>query len=147
MICKECNIDFDEHSKLFVKYKKDLCRNCYNNSQKEIMRKRITKDIYSYFDYILQQIKRRKWEVNIDRDYLVELFNSQEGKCKVTGITLKINKGRKYNSISVDRIDNTKGYIKGNIQIVCYGYNSMKSNHDIETFKLLIEKTYNYLFK
>lgn len=106
----------------------------------------ITKDINSYFRYALQVIKRRGKEVNIDVEYLVNIFNKQNGLCKITGVTLKMNngEGQKYDSISVDRIDNTKGYVKGNIQIVCHGFNSMKSNHSDGIFKLLLAGAYKY---
>lgn len=49
--------------------------------------------------------------------------------CPMTGIELKIRseKGKKdYFTPSVDRIDSTKGYTKGNVRIVCLWYNTAK---------------------
>jgi len=42
------------------------------------------------------------------------------------------------NSASLDRIDNEKGYIKGNVRFVCLGINYMKNRRaDSEVFELL----------
>lgn len=51
-------------------------------------------------------------------------------KCPFTGIKLEyLTENRpNRNTASIDRIDNTKGYVHGNIQIVSYFYNSTKSN-------------------
>lgn len=49
--------------------------------------------------------------------------------CPVLGIPLKFNVGRAGpDSHSLDRIDNSKGYVPGNIAIVSNHFNSMKRN-------------------
>jgi hypothetical protein len=50
-------------------------------------------------------------------------------KCPYLGITLiPGSKTRSDNSPSLDRIDNLKGYIKGNVQIISWRANKIKSN-------------------
>ena len=48
--------------------------------------------------------------------------------CPVLGIPLKTTiDGNRDLSPSLDRIDNTKGYVKGNVQVISFKANNMKS--------------------
>lgn len=55
--------------------------------------------------------------------------------CPVLNIPIVVRAGRgiqggKFDSPSLDRIDNSKGYIKGNVQVISHLANSMKSIAD-----------------
>jgi hypothetical protein len=53
--------------------------------------------------------------------------------CPILDIKLEHNvKHSKENSPSIDRIDNTKGYIKGNIQVISTLANNMKNSATFE---------------
>lgn len=43
------------------------------------------------------------------------------------------------NSPSIDRIDNTKGYVKGNVHVISYKANALKSNATLEELDLLVQ--------
>lgn len=81
-------------------------------------------------------------EVNIDEFYLEEIFNKQNGCCpyyKMIGVDRRLNMDLVYGTFtslapSVDRIDSTKGYIKGNIVITFRGINQLKQRNTMETF-------------
>lgn len=51
----------------------------------------------------------------------------------------------KSNSPSLDRIDTTKGYIKGNVRVISYKANTMKNDGDIPTLKMFIRNLERYL--
>lgn len=96
------------------------------------------------FKYYLRNCKRRvKHELNIDLEYLEELWNIQKGICPYTKCKLILNNHSKRNkdpryTASLDRIDNSKGYIKGNVQFVsvCINYLKCTITHD-ETIEFL----------
>jgi hypothetical protein len=55
--------------------------------------------------------------------------------CPILNIPLNMNSGKPgayKNSPSLDRIDNTKGYVKGNIQVISQLANSMKGAATVE---------------
>lgn len=61
--------------------------------------------------------------------------------CPILGIPIFVKEGSKNggsdNSPSLDRIDNTKGYVKNNIHIISRKANQMKSNANFEEIKML----------
>ena len=60
--------------------------------------------------------------------------------CPVLGIPLRKERGQPTdNSISVDRIDSSKGYTKDNIIVVSMKANRLKSNATLSEMKKLVE--------
>ncbi len=70
-------------------------------------------------------------DVQINFSYLWQLYIMQDGKCARTGIPLD-HKWNLLTSMSVDRIDSTKGYVPGNVQIICQFVNLGKNDHSNE---------------
>jgi hypothetical protein len=59
---------------------------------------------------------------DIDVSYLELLWKQQNGKCYYSGIQMNYSKNEW--RISIERLDNSKGYIKGNIALCCIEFNS-----------------------
>lgn len=76
---------------------------------------------------------KRGLEYNITAEYLFEVWNKQDGLCVYTGLPLKIGKGE----ASVDRIDPSKGYVRGNVQWVVTKVNYMKWDSTEDEFLAL----------
>mgnify|MGYP005813493137 FL=1 len=105
-------------------------------------------DEFSKFRYFLRRIKSRdykKGKSDIDLPYLKELWVSQEGKCPFTGWDLILpNNSSKRNDrsamrASIDRIDNNKGYIKGNIRYVAVMANYCRNSFSDDEVKMFCE--------
>lgn len=85
----------------------------------------------------------RNKDKNITKEYLQELWDNQKGICAISKIKMEIYKNgkKKPRQCSVDRIDNSKGYIVGNIQLVClianYAKNTFSENDLIDFCKAL----------
>lgn len=59
--------------------------------------------------------------------------------CPVLGIPIKLGKEAHQDfNPSVDRVDNSKGYVKGNIRVISKRANSLKSNATIEELELIL---------
>ena len=84
-------------------------------------------------------------DFNIDIKYIMALY---EGKCEISGIPLELMTNKKYSKQpfkpSLDRINNNKGYVKGNIRIVCTMVNFAKNVWSDEDLKWMLD---GYRFK
>ncbi len=85
---------------------------------------------------IKRRAEKRKKEFNISIEYLWNLFLEQDRKCALTGLSIYF--GRVYyrneTSASLDRIDNNKGYIKGNVRWVLKDINMIRGSYSTEYF-------------
>lgn len=85
-------------------------------------------DEYSPFRWHYNNCKRRDKEVTINLNDLKEQWEKQKGICPYTGWELKnLPNTSPRNQLpltpdraSLDRVDSSKGYVKGNIQFVSY---------------------------
>ena len=59
-------------------------------------------------------------------------------------MTYYFDSGRVPTNLSVDRIDSSLGYIKGNIQLVCMAVNQMKSDLTVEQLKYFCKSILEY---
>lgn len=89
--------------------------------------------------------KYRQIEFTIDSNYLWELWIKCGGKCSLTGELLYLPKTSRERrsgdyTASIDRIDNTKGYIEGNVQWVHKDVNRLKWDLTEEKLIYLCEK-------
>lgn len=88
-----------------------------------------TGDISRTYLHNLQHAARlRKIEYKVSATYLWKLFLEQNRKCKLSGVELAFSTRTQSGdgTASLDRIDNNKGYIKGNVQWVHKTVNEMK---------------------
>lgn len=83
-------------------------------------------------------IKERGLEFAVTLEYVDSKFKEQGGKCAYSGRPLQFTRSHKKNRIdqtaSLDRIDSTKGYIKGNVHWIHKDLQFMKVNSPHETF-------------
>ncbi len=90
---------------------------------------------------VFSRIKRNALDRNLDFDldiqYLWELFLQQGRKCSLSGVLLEFAKRDDQVSnmtASLDRISNTQGYVKGNVQWLHKAINHVKCDINLEWF-------------
>lgn len=122
LFCSDCISSLTNWERKVIKMNKfPEIRNLYlQQKRNEFLR--------GYIKQILARTKKRAKCKNID-------FNLDESDiiipkiCPILEVPLVIGtKGNYEYSPSIDRIDNTKGYIKGNVQIISKKANSMKNS-------------------
>jgi len=62
------------------------------------------------------------------------LYTVQEGRCALSGISIGWSEVGAIHSASIDRIDSSMGYIKGNVQLLHKDVNFMKQQFSQEYF-------------
>lgn len=101
-------------------------------------------DKYTGFRKLLHSSKQRKqYDNNLTLEYMLSIWEEQNGICNYSGVELVryYPKGTTTDHrylASLDRIDPSKGYIKGNIQFISACMNFMKHTMtDKDTHELI----------
>lgn len=91
----------------------------------------------TYFHSIAYGAKTRKLQFSVSIKYIWRLFLKQKRKCALTGLKITPFHNKKNQNIgnaSLDRIDSSKGYVKGNVQWVHKDVNVMKMGFSEQYF-------------
>lgn len=89
--------------------------------------------------------KTRDIKFGVTKEYLWKLFLLQNRKCALSGKPLVFGKKQDFGTASLDRIDSSKGYVKGNVQWVHKDINLMKLDHTQEEFVALCKDVVSYM--
>lgn len=117
----------------------------------------ITKSVHAFIRNLfnISKTRAKKHDTPFDRTLEVEdwfaIYDAQGGKCALSGIEMTFTydknhpttiagaKGKKWPyNISPDQIDAGKGYVRGNVQLVCSAVNVMKSELPTEIFLQIV---------
>jgi len=90
----------------------------------------------SWWNSIIYNAKYNNHEVNINIKYCWDLFIKQNRKCALSGVDIypPCSSSDTNYTASLDRIDSSIGYIKGNVQWVHRIVNFMKNNLNEDVF-------------
>ena len=88
--------------------------------------------------------KSRKLKFDVSKEYLWNLFLKQERKCALSGLPLQFTINKSEKTASLDRIDNDKGYVEGNVQWIHKSINIMKNGFEEEDFLRFCKIIYEY---
>jgi hypothetical protein len=117
------------------------CRKKYTHEVKQSLDTHLRKCLARVRD------DRRKLENNLDLQYLIDLWKKQKGKCAITGIVMEHKRNPRQHNLyngSLDRINSAAGYLKGNVQWLCWMVNRMKGENSLEELLSICKKIIDY---
>lgn len=78
---------------------------------------------------LYRALKRRPTENPVTHSQLMEMYYQQNGLCALSGVKMTWMREKiRPTSISIDRIDSTKGYTFDNVRLLCHAVNRMKGD-------------------
>jgi hypothetical protein len=106
-----------------------------NRAKKEAFYAKLAVDVDRSLIYHWKQARKgavnRNIEFTITADDIIELWNNQQGLCRLSNIPMTLTHGTNVlqnpTKLSIDRIDSRVGYYKDNIQLITWQLNCGKS--------------------
>ena len=159
LLCHDC-LQYKDETKFSAHGAKSIIRHNRRHICKECATKRQRKyDITLNKDKKLEKCLRFRFlgardraiknniPFDLELQYIIDLWYIQNGMCALSGLpmTFELKQGRVPTNVSIDKIDRTLGYIKGNIQLVCMACNQIKSDlTEIEMYNFCKNIVKNY---
>lgn len=118
-----------DHAVRLSRHRCKTCSNKNNHPQGEIGGIRV-----SWFNKYRISAQHRSLDWNLSIEDVSVLLAQQGGRCALSGVWL-VTRGT-FNEItaSIDRIDNSLGYTKGNVQLVHKNINMMRGSLPVQDF-------------
>lgn len=105
--------------------KNTLCRSCRNKTALGFKGKYREIPISWFEEKRRRSIQRDKeWDITIE--YIWKIYLKQGKVCALSGLPLDFDKESENGMVSIDRINNDKGYVKRNVQLLHKKVNFMK---------------------
>jgi len=127
-------------------WENNVCKHCDYNLVKDyrLTDKGIAAEIVRRTKYIS---KKENIPFDLDRDWVLNRLNSINWNCEMTGLPMLKRRdnlehrktGFQWNSISIDKIVPSLGYVKNNVRFILNQINSFKQDGDDERLYMLAE--------
>jgi hypothetical protein len=145
--CRPCENSRFRLSEAYINHKKYSNSKYKTNIEWQLNRRKQIKEyrVKNKVSVMLEQARVRAKRKNAEFTISVEDITIPE-YCPLLNIKLESdNIARRWNSPSLDRIDNTKSYVKGNVRVISYLANSMKTVATLEQLRLFAKNIGSYI--
>lgn len=133
--CRCCEMPFSLSDFYVVSGKPDsYCKSCRLAIDKKLNSKSPSARMRSLLAAARTRARNSEMDFDLTRDFLLELWRKQDGRCCYTGMALTFDGNRLSSALSIDRIDSSLGYVESNVVLCCRIVNEMKSNLTVDKF-------------
>ena len=139
-ICNTCNKYFPDTK---IKGKSGncckICRSKVNdNNLEQIFKVKITNCVS-----VCKKRGGNRGNMNLDIEYLQQLYQEQKGLCYISKMKMSLKVHSDFN-ISIERIDETNGYVKENIQFICIEFQNGRQQWNPSKFNDFCNNYYSF---
>ena len=130
--CKDCEAGWKQQ--YYSRNKQHITDR--NRSYRDNNPKWYSRSLEQRLRYVIQLgVSRAKKNIewNLSLAFLTKLWEKQEGICVYSGVPLSYEDNHPH-TVSLDRIDSSKGYTEDNVQFVCTIVNYVKQRFDESVF-------------
>lgn len=123
---------------------KNVCSECYQEIRINHQQDRTFIDrIDTKLNNAIKTAKKRGFGYDIDREYIILLWNQQNGRCFYSGQVMNHSYDHP-NCFSIERKDSSLGYTRDNICLICSWLNIFKKDLHYESFINLCRQISNH---
>lgn len=141
--CSGCNADYPLESYPLNKpknakpYRSRTCKKCKALRGRSNLKRNATVFFNDRQARIEERANKKGIDFNLPKHYLSTMWEVQNGKCLYTDgdLNFDVPMADRAKSISVDRIDASKGYVVGNVILCTFRANSIKMDMSLDEFK------------
>ena len=122
-------------------FRLSYCRDCENQAQKN---KRDKAPEHRLFLLAKRRAKKENLPFDITEKYIRSIW-PKDNKCPIFKTTFKSGIANKYHLPTIDKVIPKKGYTQGNVAIISFRANSLKSDiEDTKMFKMMYDFYKNF---
>jgi hypothetical protein len=114
-ICNTCNKYFDTKTNKSSNVNK--CKQCKSMENDENLEKIFKHKIRNCI-LISEKRSGNRANMNLEIEYLRQLYEEQNGRCYISNVKMSLQAHSDF-KMSIERIDETEGYVKGNVKLIC----------------------------
>jgi hypothetical protein len=145
MICTKCKEDKgDEHFYRGKKHNGRRCKKCRRLENVAWLNKLSSKRAYVSYVHSKKRAEKKHLDFDLSIEFLENLLRIQNDCCALSKIPFS---DAAPFVASLDRIDNSKGYLRENVRYILYALNTAISNHGLETYLQIADAVKSNLSK
>lgn len=146
--CRVCGVDKPEsefyarHSVGLEGRRMTICKLC--GSEKNRAWREAAQDPRLSFRVSLNSARRRGIDVQVSFHDIIAIWEEQQGRCAISNLPMSWAKGNnkglaRWDSVSIDRIDSTLGYIPGNLRLILFCINAFRGSASDEQMHRVVD--------